>query len=90
MWNTNDDQILETGQETETRNVSTLSKNRQNQEMGYVCIIYRDVSTFSKMGKIKKCGNVSIPHFKKMTKIGVSIIVSIPHCPTVWNTNDDR
>ena len=33
-----------------------------------------------------------------MAKIGVSIIVSIPHCPTdivqasrtMWNTNDDR
>ena len=30
------------------------------------------------------------PHFQKMTQIGVSIIVSIPHCPTVWNTNDDK
>ena len=38
--------------------------------------LYREVSTVSKMGRIKKCGNVSIrlyietfPHFQKMGKI---------------------
>ena len=36
----------------------------------------------------------TFPHFQKMTKIRVltkirvSIIVCLPHCPTVWNTND--
>ena len=46
-----------------------------------------DVFTFSNMDKIKKW---TFPHFQKMTKIGVSIIVSIPLCPAVWNTNDDK
>ena len=39
----------------------------------------------------------TFPHFqkkkkkkKKMSKIGVYIIFSIQHCPTVWNTNDDK
>ena len=41
------------------------------------------------MTKIKKCGNISIKMAKigrffliRMTEIGVSIIISIPHCPT--------
>ena len=25
-----------------------------------------------------------------MTKIGVYIAVNVPHCLTVWNTNDDK
>ena len=49
--------------------------------------LYTDVSTFSNMDKIR---NETFPHFQKLTKIRVSIIVSIPHSPTVWNTNDDK
>ena len=37
-----------------------------------------------------KSRNVDFPHFQKMAKIGVSIIVSIPHCPILWNTNNDK
>ena len=49
--------------------------------------LYTDVSTFSNIDKIKKWTS---PHFQNMTRIRVSIIVSIPHCPTAWNTNDDK
>ena len=48
---------------------------------------------FPHFQKWEKSRNVetSLYHFfKKMTKVWVSIIVSIPHCPTVWNTNDDK
>ena len=59
VWNTNDDKILESGQNQEMwRDVSTLSKVGKSR---YVeMFLYKDVSTFSKMDKIKKCGNVSI------------------------------
>ena len=32
----------------------------------------------------------TFPHFQKMSKIGVSIIIRIPHCPTVRNTDDAK
>ena len=44
------------------------------------------IETFPKNGQNQemwKCLYIeTFPHFQKMTKIRVSIIVSIPHCPT--------
>ena len=77
------------------RDVSNF-KNGQNQEM-WKRLYTETFPHFQKMGKIKKFGNISIHIFKmslytfsKNDQIGVSIIVIIPHCPTVWNTNNDK
>ena len=62
VWNTNDDTILETGQNQEMWNIETFphfQKIDKVKKYRYVPI-YRDVSTFSKLDKLKKCGNVSI------------------------------
>ena len=76
---------------------STFSKKGQNRSIyhrlystfGGILMMIK----YRKLDKIKKCGNVS-PYFQKlgkikkcstfskMAKIGVSIIFSIPHCPT--------
>ena len=60
--------------------VSTLSNNRQNEEMRIIFCIEK----FPHFQKWAKSRNVeTFPHFQKMTKMGVSIILSIPH-------NDDK
>ena len=69
--------------------VSTLSEIVKIKKCGNLSI-YTDLSTFAKNGQNqalwKSLYIETFPDLKKMAEIGVSIIVSIPQCPTHWQS----